>query len=125
MRERSGKHLLCPNENCIRCGIREIGTVIRYGFYRVKKGRRRRYQCRACGTTFCATTQTPYHRLQHPLGTFDRVVALSVEGVSRSSIARVEGLSWNTVDRWLERAAAAAGVFNRGYPKSACVRASS
>lgn len=36
---------------------------------------------------------------------FDRVAALSVEGVSKSAIARIEGLSWNTVSRWLELAA--------------------
>ena len=36
-----------------------------------------------------------------------RVAALSVEGVSKSSIARAMGISWNTVARWLERAAAA------------------
>ncbi len=40
------------------------------------------------------------------------VAALSVEGVSKSSIARVKGLAWNTVDRWLERAAACCRQFN-------------
>jgi IS1 family transposase len=39
-------------------------------------------------------------------------VALSAEGVSRSAIARAEGLTWNTVDRWLDRAASAARQFN-------------
>jgi len=37
---------------------------------------------------------------------------LSVEGVSKSSIARVKGVAWNTVDRWLERAAACCRQFN-------------
>ena len=44
---------------------------------------------------------------------------MSVEGISRSAIARIKALSWNTVARWLERAAAAAREFNdrmtRGY----------
>ena len=39
--------------------------------------------------------------------------------MSKSAIARVKDLSWNTVARWLERAAAAARRFNdrmtRGY----------
>ena len=43
---------------------------------------------------------------------FDRVAALSVEGMNKSAIARITRLSWNTVARWLERAAAAAGRFN-------------
>lgn len=44
---------------------------------------------------------------------FGRVVALSVEGVSKSAIARIEGLSWNTVSRWLDLAALFARRFNR------------
>ncbi len=43
---------------------------------------------------------------------FDRVAALTVEGVSKSAIARLEGLSWNTVARWQALAAAAAGKFS-------------
>jgi hypothetical protein len=37
---------------------------------------------------------------------------MSVEGVSISAIARIKALSWNTVARWLERAAQAARRFN-------------
>ena len=37
---------------------------------------------------------------------------MSVEGVSKSSIACIKGLSWSTVARWIERAAAAARRFN-------------
>ena len=33
------------------------------------------------------------------------MVALRVEGVSISAVARIEGLAWNTVARWLEKAA--------------------
>jgi IS1 family transposase len=44
---------------------------------------------------------------------------MSVEGVSKAAIARIKGVSWNTVARWLERAAAHAARFNdlmtRGY----------
>lgn len=44
---------------------------------------------------------------------------MSVEGINRSAIARVRGISWNTVARWLERASVAAAKFNdhmtRGY----------
>ena len=43
---------------------------------------------------------------------FDQVAALSVEGVSKSAIARVQQIAWNTVDRWLEKAAAACHLFN-------------
>ncbi len=85
---------------------------IRHGFYRTKRGKRRRYRCRECGQTFCANTGTPYHRLQHRRTTFDEVAALSVEGLNKSAIARVKRISWNTVDRWLERAADSCHRFN-------------
>ena len=40
------------------------------------------------------------------------MVTMSVEGVNKSSIARIKQISWNTVARWLQRAAAAARGFN-------------
>ena len=36
---------------------------------------------------------------------FDGVIALRVEGVSISAISRIKGIAWNTVARWLEKAA--------------------
>jgi IS1 family transposase len=43
--------------------------------------------------------------------TFDDVAALSVEGLNKSAIARVKRVAWNTVDRWLQRAAASCRRF--------------
>jgi IS1 family transposase len=53
---------------------------------------------------------------------FDRVVALSVEGISKSAIARIEGLSWNTVARWLALAADAARRFNDARTRGIVLR---
>ena len=39
-------------------------------------------------------------------------MALSVEGVNKSAIARAKRIAWNTVDRWLERAAGYCRRFN-------------
>ncbi len=55
---------------------------------------------------------TLYNRLQHRRATFDEVAALSVEGLNKSAIARVKQLAWNTVDRWLEKAARECRRFN-------------
>ena len=60
----------------------------------------------------------PTGRLQYPTRAFDRVAALSVEGVSKAAIARLEGMSWATVARWLERAAHAAGRFNDAHTQA-------
>jgi len=106
-RERS-----CPYAGCRDFGKPGHGNIARHGFIKTKHGRRRRYRCLACGKTFSSNTGTPYQRLQTSLKTFDEVVHLSVEGVSKSAIARLKGLSWNTVARWIERAAAVTERFN-------------
>src|SRR5262249_3119827 len=46
------------------------------------------------------------------IATFDQVATLSVEGLNKSAIARVERIGWNTVDRWLERASDCGRRFN-------------
>ena len=112
MRKSAGTHTACPNGECEQHGRHDSGTVVLHGFSKVKGGRRRRYRCTACDKTFGIRTGTPYQRLQHAMTRFDRVAALSVEGVNKSAIARLEGLSWNTVARWLELAAAIARRFN-------------
>jgi transposase-like protein len=87
-------------------------SIVPHGFYKTKSGRRRRYRCTSYGKTFCSTRGTPYYRLQHRRSTFDEVASLSVEGVSKSAIARVKRIAWNTVDRWLERASECCRRFN-------------
>lgn len=107
---RTGALLPCPYLHCPKRG--QSQQVIRFGFYRLKRGRRRRYRCGACGKTYGRTTHTLYHRLRSSQPRIDRVAAMSVEGMSRAAIARVEHLDPHTVDRWLARASAAAGSFN-------------
>jgi len=106
------KSLNCPNKDCTPSKEGDAGAIIRHGFYKTRWGKRRRYQCQACGKTFCSTTGTAYYRLQHRRNTFDEVASLSVEGLNKSAIARVKKISWNTVHRWLERAAAWCRRFN-------------
>ncbi|MFT7669848.1 MAG: transposase-like protein, partial [Planctomycetota bacterium] len=96
--------MACPSEACEVYGKSDSGNIALHGFSKVKRGRRRRYRCTACGKTFGATSGTAYERLQHSMRKFDRVATLSVEGVSKAAIARIEGLCWNTVSRWLELA---------------------
>ena len=65
------KSLSCPNRHFPPSRKGDAGAIIRHGFYMTRWGKRRRYQCQLCGKTFCSTTGTPYHRLQHraPLNT--------------------------------------------------------
>ena len=103
----------CPNSECQRYGQSGRDNIIRYGFFHLKRGKRRRYRCKVCGGTFCSTTGTVYYRIHRSRNTFDEVCSLSVDGVNKSTIARVKKLSWNTVSRWLERAAQAAEQFSK------------
>src|SRR5215831_13094284 len=80
------KSFSCPNRHRPPSKQGDVGAIIRHGF--------------------STTTGTPYYRLQHCRSTFDRVASLSVEGLNKSAIARVNRISWNTVHRWLQRAAA-------------------
>jgi transposase-like protein/IS1 family transposase len=106
------KRLRCPNLKCLTRSNFTVGLFIRFGFYQTRWGKRRRFRCRGCGRTFCRNSGTVYYRLQHRRAMFDQVAALSIEGVNKSAIARVQRIAWNTVDRWLEKAAAACRLFN-------------
>jgi transposase-like protein/IS1 family transposase len=107
------KSLSCPNRHCPSSKNGGAAAIIRHGFYKAARGKRRRYQCQVCGKTFCSTTGTPYYRIQHRRAVFDEVASLSVEGLNKSAIARVKRITWNTVHRWLERAAACCRRFNK------------
>ena len=102
----------CPNRECKHFGKNGGENIRRHSFYTTKSGRRRRFRCASCRKTFASTAGTPYYRLKNPRRLFYEVAALSVEGVSISSIARVKGLAWNTVAHWQELASKFAKYFN-------------
>ena len=112
----------CPNPECEFHGQSKKQNIIKYGYFKLKKGRRRRYLCKSCKKVFCSNTSTPYYRIHHSRNLFDEVCMLSVEGVNKSAIARIKHLSWNTVSRWIERACIAAKRFNRGMLKGFTLR---
>src|SRR6185436_492452 len=100
------------NAKCLPQTKSSLGMIIRFGFYTTRWGKRRRFRCKLCRKTFCRNRGTVYHRLQHRRATFDGVAALSVEGMNKSAIARVKQIAWNTVARWLEKAAHSCRPFN-------------
>ena len=109
--------LTCPSG---KCGSNT--RVVGYGFQRTKTGRRRRYLCRGCGRTFTSRTKSVYQGIHHTPSKFDLVAHLSVEGVNRSAIARLVGVSRSTVGRWLDRITARARLFNDHHLKGVDVR---
>ncbi len=87
------RHRHCPNQSCRLHGKSGQGNIVRHSFYAIKNGKRRRYICNVCGKSFCSNAETPYYRLQTSRKTFDEVVHMSVEGVGKSSIARIKKIS--------------------------------
>ena len=83
------KDRACPNAQCRMRSRAAKGNIRRYGFLRLKRGRRRRYRCKSCGGSSVSSVGTPYHRLKCTTAQSDKVAALSVEGLSKSAIARV------------------------------------
>ena len=88
MRRKPISHVFCPNPECPLHGRLGKGNIVRHGFIRLKRGRRRRYRCAVRGRTSSSTHGTPYDRLQCSRRGFDQVTAMSIEGVSKSAIAR-------------------------------------
>ena len=62
--------------------------------------------------TIVSVTCTSADFLYPTRSIFDEVTALSVEGLNKSAIARVKQIAWNTVARWLEKAAHSCRPFN-------------
>ena len=112
----------CPRRDC---PSREANSAIKipsYGYYKTKARKRRKYQCQVCQNTFSSTTETAYFRIQHPGSKLDQVASLSVEGVNKSAISKVQSVGWNTVHQWLEKAAKPCRQFNRSNPKDKHIR---
>jgi IS1 family transposase/transposase-like protein len=112
----------CPNKNC-PCQKGNAATKISpYGYYKTKAGKRRRFRCQVCRTTLSSTSGTPYYRIQHSRSKFNQVASLSVEGVNKSAISRVQSVAWNTVHRWLEKAAKSCRQFTRNNTRDMDIR---
>ena len=94
----------CTNSECEMFGKMDQGNIRLHGFSPLKRGKRRRYRCTRCGTTFSSTTNTAYYRLKSSRDKVDMACQLSVEGMNISAISRALHKSWNTIERWLERA---------------------
>ena len=103
--------MACATPGCDNRGKPGL-SIVGYGSFATKSGRRRRYRCTVCRGTLSTNTGTAYSGLRCTRREFEQVASLRVEGVSVSATARVTGHSRNTIARWLERASTAATRFN-------------
>ena len=112
----------CPNQECSSFKDHSKSQIAPHGFFKTKAGKRRRFRCQSCRTSFSSVKRTPYFRIQHPHSKLDQVASMSVDGVSKSSISRVQSIAWKTVPRWREKASLSCRQFNRHTTIPRCVQ---
>ena len=91
---------ICPNEDCEHHLAPPADFYRKKGYRRPKHNRKPvpRYQCKACGTYFCAT-QTKAIRQHHRPDLNQQVFALAVSGVSMRRMECLLGVSKRTIAR--------------------------
>jgi transposase-like protein len=87
----------CHNPDCPARG--QVGQ----GNITIHSQKQQRYRCKTCGTTFAATTTTPFYRLHHAVDLLTIVVTLLTHGCPTQAIVAAFGLSERTVAAWLQR----------------------
>ncbi len=68
-------------------------------------GGRQRYHCRGCGAWFGETHGTPLYRLKTPAAEIARALLLVMRRGSLRAAEEVTGHKYETIGRWLHRAA--------------------
>lgn len=86
-------HLACP----VRGQVGQ-GNVI------IHSQQEQRYRCTTCGTTFAATTGTPFYRLRSAVDLIIIVLTLLSNGFPTQAIVAAFGLNERTIAAWLQRA---------------------
>lgn len=98
------KERCCRNPDCDLYGKAGADNIRPHNWLKTKRGKRRRYRCRECGSSSVSTAGTAYHRLRASRDEFDWACDMSARGVSPSDIAYIFNHTTNTINRWLERA---------------------
>lgn len=93
----------CPNPDCPSYAKSEDATIIKHGT--TPQGKQR-YRCKGCGKTFNENKGTLFYRKQTPDEQIIETLALLAEGTSVSALARTKGFHAETIEAWLEQAAA-------------------
>lgn len=110
----------CPHEGCTAYGEVGAGNVILYG--KSKQGMQR-FFCKSCERAFNANYGTLFYRRRKSASEIIETLALLAKGTSISAIVAAKGYKEETVQSWLEEAAAHAeevsAALLKGYNVSA------
>lgn len=88
----------CHNLDCVARGQLGQGNIT------IHSQKEQRYRCKTCGTTFAATTSTPFYRLHHAVDLITVVLILLTHGCPTQAIVAAFGLDERTIAAWLQRA---------------------
>src|SRR5436853_2401112 len=88
----------CHNLDCSARG--QVGQ----GNITIHSQKEQRYRCKICGTTFAATSGTPFYRLHLAIDLVTIVLTLLTHGCPTQAIVAAFGLDERTVASWLQRA---------------------
>ncbi len=96
----------CPNPGCPLYGKTAEGNIVSNGTIRAKQGEdRRKFICKACGSSFCSRTGTIFYDLRTPEEKVLLALKLLVKGMSLRGVADVLEVKLDTVRHWLKIAA--------------------
>lgn len=93
----------CPNESCLKYGLRGQGNISIRGTYGKGNSRDLLY-CRTCGKRFAATRATALFGLHLSDEVIRQIIHHAAEGVGVRATARLLELDKNTVNRVILRA---------------------
>lgn len=81
--------------------------------YPTRDGQRLVFRCRKCRKTFNDRYGTAFYDLKTPSEKVSRAVQQVAEGLSFQAVARIEGVTPETVSRWVKRAERQAALIDR------------
>jgi transposase-like protein len=88
----------CHNLDCPARGQLSQGNIT------IHSQKEQRYRCKTCGTTFAATTGTPFYRLRLAADLVTVVLILLSHGCPTQAIVAAFGLDERTIAAWVQRA---------------------
>ena len=97
-------NIICPNKEC-KSHLQPEAPAPKIKQYQGKLKPIALLQCKTCRTLFSERNGTVYFGLKRSPDDFDQVIQLAVCRVSIRDITRITGISEDTIQRWLKKAA--------------------
>ena len=105
MKSSRATNLSCPNRSCPDFARQRKGNIVRFGQYKSRCGKRKRYLCKSCQATFSERALTIFHRLHTDEDTVLRALAALGEYSSLRAVSRLFEVKLDTLRHWLGKAA--------------------